>query len=270
MAQSTTEMYGEDGASSRPDANRAISTIERRATDGSLALLGGGAMFAWALRTSRKRRGRAALLALASLAVLGIGLRRRRSGRRPDPVETGADVRLDEEGAEEVSDEAQGERDRDLGAGRNADESRSVYQSDTEPNPRGMSDRSDVETDDAGEIDFVEGKEPGTHREPHLEDEDAHDTRLHPESDDEPTEVDLSESAMADEASEAAGPQPEQAYPAREGTDPEPTSDEAPERVDEGTTAPADSDTGERQTGDEPQERHDGSEEAADEPDQSS
>ncbi|WP_097379352.1 hypothetical protein [Natrinema ejinorense] len=44
---------------------------------------------------------------------------------------------------------------------------------------------------------------------------------------------------MADEASEATGSHPEQEYPAREGTDPEPTSEKAPERVSEGAVAPA-------------------------------
>lgn len=151
-------------------------------------------------------------------------------------VQTGKDARRDEEGNKEVSDEAFAET-RDIGAQRDADESSSVYQSESEPNPRGMSDRDDARGDEGEDVDFVEGKDPESHRETHLEDQTAHDTRLHPDDDDQ-TEVDLSESAMADEASEAAGPHPEQAYPAREGTDPEPTSANAPERVGEGAVAP--------------------------------
>jgi hypothetical protein len=118
-------------------------------------------------------------------------------------------------------------------------------------NPRGVSERSDVEADAEGDSVFVTDKEPGTHRATHLEDETAHDPRLHPEDSDEPTEVDLSETAMADEVSEAAGPHPEQAFPTQEGTDPEPTADEAPERVSEGPNA-SDGGPGEKENGDDP------------------
>jgi hypothetical protein len=196
-------------------------------------MLTGGAVLAWSLGRRRARRGRTALQALAGVALLGIGWRRR-AERRADGIETGEDVGRTEEGEKRTSDEAYAETNRDLGAQRNADESASVYQSDVEPNPRGMSDRADLQRDEGGDVDFVEGKAPET-RGTHLEAEGARDTRLHSEHEDERTEVDLSEAAMADEASEAAGPRPEQAYPAREGTDPEPISDEAPPRVGEVT-----------------------------------
>ncbi|GAB3670228.1 hypothetical protein GCM10028856_19700 [Halopiger thermotolerans] len=214
-------------------------------------MLAGGATLASALTRVRKTKGRATatVLALAGAGLVALGARQRGTDRGGDTVETGADARRDEDGDKRVSDEAYAEAEADLGAQRNADESASVYQSasvsETEPNPRGMSDRSDVDADEQGDeegdLRFVEGEQADPHRETHLEDETAHDTRLHPESDDEPTEIDLSEAAMADEASEAAGPHPEQSYPAREGTDPEPTSAKAPERTGEGAVAPADS-----------------------------
>lgn len=231
LTNDTETSRGED-ASSETKASRFASTIGKRGRDGSAAALAGGAGLALSLATIRRSKGRAALLALGSAALLAAGARQRRAEAG---VETDADARR---GEKKISDEAHADAVQNLGAERNADESRGVYQSETEPNPRGVSDRSDVETDDGGEIDFVEGEQPEAHRETHLEDENAHDVRLHPDSDDERTEVDLSEAAMADEASEAAGPHPEQSYPAREGTDPEPTSDEAPGRVGEGAVAP--------------------------------
>jgi hypothetical protein len=66
---------------------------------------------------------------------------------------------------------------------------------------------------------------------------------------------------MADEASEAAGPQPEQTYPAQEGTDPEPTAAEAPERVSE--EAERDGPTSEAATDEESGSESDDSEEQA-------
>lgn len=237
LTNDTETSRGED-ASSETKASRFASTIEKRGRDGSAAALAGSAGLAWSLATLRRSKGRAALLALASVGLLGAGARQRRAEHTEGGVETDADARRTERGEKKISDEAHADAVQNLGAERNADESRGVQQSETELNPRGVSDRSDVETDDGGEIDFVEGEQPEAHRETHLEDEDDHDVRLHPDSDDERTEVDLSEAAMADEASEAAGPHPEQSYPTREGTDPEPTSDEAPDRVGEGAVAP--------------------------------
>lgn len=196
-------------------------------------------MLAVTARRMRNDAGRATLPALAGVVLLGVGSRQRRDRRRKDGVETGPDARRTEGGEKVVSDEAHAEATRDLGAQRNADESRSVYQSETEPNPRGMSDRADVQMDDGGDVDFVEGREPGRRAETHLEDE--RDTRLDSE-DGEQVEVDLSVATMADEASEAAGPYPEQAYPAHEGTDPEPKSEEAPPRANVGADSATDPD----------------------------
>lgn len=236
MSELTSETSGDADARTRSTANQAISTLQRRGRDGSIALLAGGTLLLRAIRAARIRKRRSAVLALAASALVGIGVRQRRASRRAERIPTGADAERDEMGDKAVSDAAWAER-RDLGAGRDADESASVYQSASEPNPRGVSDRADAQADEGGDVDFVEGKEPATHRETHLEDEDAHDTRLHP--DDGQTEVDLSTASMADEASEAAGPHPEQAYPAQEGTDPEPTSEDAPPRVGEGAATPA-------------------------------
>jgi hypothetical protein len=193
MTDHSGESPGDVPTGSRSTPNRVRSTVQRRAGDGSLAFLAGAASLAWAIGAVRRREGRAAVLTLTGLALLGVGARQRRATRRADGVETGADARRDE---------AEG----------------------------------------GGDVDFVEGKQPATHRESHAGDETASDPRLHTGSDAERTEVDLSSAAVADEASEAAGPHPEQAYPAREGTDPEPLSEEAPPRVGQGAVAPGDTD----------------------------
>lgn len=239
MSTETTETSEGGAAGPGSDGNRAVSTAERLARDGRPVTLAGAALLGWLLQGRRERGPRSGLLALLSVGLLGLGLRQRRTAQAADAVETEADVRRDERGNKAVSDEAHVEAASDLGAGRNADEEATVYESGGEFNPRGTADGADLARDDGGDVDFVDGKEPGTYRETDLPDESAHDTRLNQERDRDRTEVDLSRASLADEASEAAGPQPEQAYPAREGTDPEPASDEAPPRLGQGAVAPA-------------------------------
>lgn len=263
MSSTTTENAEDAASSSRSTATRVISTIEERATDGSLAVLAGGATFGLALRTVRRSKARAALLVLAAAGLVGLGARQLRDEGAEADAETGADARRDEAGEKRVSDSAHAQGQQAIGAGRTADETRSVSRSEAEPNPRGVSDRDDVETDEANDVDFVEGSESGAGRKPHLENETAHDPRLHPDSDDEPTRIDLSETAMADEASEATGPQPEQAYPAQEGTDPEPSAAKAPERVGDGAAEPDESDGGDRSPEDEGGDTHEGADDAS-------
>lgn len=242
MSTTSPETADDAASSFRATATRVISTVEERVTDGSLAVLAGGATFGLALRAIRRSKVRATLLALAAAGLVGLGVRQLRDAVTEADVETGADARHDESGEKQVSDSAHAQSQQAIGAGRTADETRSTDQSETEPNPRGMSDREDVESDDTGAIDFETGTDPESGRKTHLEDDDAHDPRLHPEDDGETTEIDLSEAAMADEASEATGPHSEQAFPAQEGTDPEPSAANAPERTGEGAVAPGDLD----------------------------
>lgn len=189
-------------------------------------------MVVWALKTFRKSKVRATLLVLACCTVFGIGIRQRRVTRETGGIETGGDIQPDTDDETNVSGGVLAEDERDLDVQRNADESHEGYQSETESDPRGVSDESDAQTDDEGDVDFIEGKEPGDHQETNL-DESTHDTRLHSKRDDDRTEADLPEAMVADEASESAGPHPEQAYPTRDGTDPEPTPEEASEWIDQ-------------------------------------
>jgi hypothetical protein len=233
---------------------RATSRFGKWSRDGSLATVAGGATLLWAARTIRKSAGRGTLLALAGAALIGVGRRQRRGDRGEHAGESGITLSLDEDGEAEAdeqdeerfSDDAHVQGSGDLGAGRNADESESGAQSTGEAedvNPRGVADDEALEQDDGGEFDFVAGEDSATHQEPHLDEEVDQDPRVD-DGDDagKPTEIDLSEASMADESSEAAGPQPEQAFPTMEGTDPEPQSAEAPPRSNEGMESAEESD----------------------------
>lgn len=146
---------------------------------------------------------------LIGAALLGIGLRQRRSTE--DASTAGEDMQSGPGiGIKETADDAHTARERD-----------DVLHQD-ETNPRGVTGEPDVETvtePDEGDIQFtVEGEEPRS--KPSLDDE----VRTDPRSDksDESVEIDLSETSMADEASEATGPTPEQAEPAQvEDTEPD-------------------------------------------------
>lgn len=264
MSPHDTSTAGDDA---RSRADRVPPTIENRSRDGSLATAAGGAMLLWAATRLRESARKAALPALAGVALIGIGWRQRRGGQGEDAHDAGVEVSLEDD-EERVSDDAHVEATQDLGAGRVADESRASGESETEPNPRGTAGGDDVQERDAGNFEFVDGREPGTDEEPHLDDEQ--DPRLDDEGgaerEDESTEIDLSDTATADEASEAAGPQPEQAFPASEGTDPEPQAERAPPRDNEQAVSSADSSPDES-AGDE--ESHNGDDESTEMNDES-
>lgn len=252
MTAQLTETSEREESDDGSAADRIISAVRRRGLSGPVATFLGGVTLLRTLTGPRTNRARQAARLAVGGALFAVGLRRLRAERtgERDGTDGAASAGGSESGESEVSDDAHAEANQDLGAQRVADERGSVYQSETEPNPRGMTDRDDVEEaqDQEGDVHFVEGEQPEAHRETHLEDDDAHDTRLHPDSDDESTEVDLSEAAMADEISEAAGPHPEQSYPSQEGTDPEPTSPDAPERVGEGAVAQTGPESGDEDT----------------------
>jgi hypothetical protein len=212
-----------------------------------VAALAGGILLAGAAWTARRDRRRAGVLALGGGALLGVGIRQRRTEdgtsvasdeatERDGPEPTGADAV-----ASDVSAEARSHRER----------SDVLHQSET--NPRGVSGEPDVESvtaPDEGDVQFTteQDADEATPK-PHLDGE-TEDTRLRDadalETRGDHVDINLSDAAMADEASEATGPTDEQSYPAREGTDPEPTSEKAPERYGEGAVANDDADTADR------------------------
>lgn len=192
------------GQDLRSRAKQVGSTVTKHGRSGSIAAVVGGVLLASSLRTMRRNRGRATLQALAGAALVGFGLRQRRS-----------------------------RSDRSAGT-----------------NPRGVSGEPDVETEtdpDEGRVQFTDEQDDEPRQRPHIE-EGPEDPRYHEEEDDE-VDIDLSEAAMADEASEATGPAPEQAQPAEtEGTEPEPTAEEdaSHEQADQpGTASGADTESDE-------------------------
>ena len=196
--------------------------------------LSGVLLLVAAARTAGEDRRRAAAFGLAGGALLGVWFRREAGDgpTTPDPA-----------ASEDVSAEAAAHRE----------QSKVLHQSET--NPRGTSGEPDVEREtdpDEGDVQFTTDQQEEQGPKPSLSEEaDVEDPRRPGDGDDDHVEVDLSEAAMADEASEATGPTTEQAYPSMEGTDPEPSSPEAPEQDGEGVATNPGPVPGEDERGDE-------------------
>lgn len=196
-------------------ATELISTARNRDRPGSTAVVAGGTLLVRALRTFRRNRRRAAIQALIGGALVAFGLRQSRSASETAP-DRGATSSVTTGGSgESMVDKARSAADRiGIGSG--------------DVNPRGVSNEPDVETKtdpDEGPVQFRTDQDAGPRSKPHLDGAGADDPRRHEEDDE--VDVDISDAALADEASEATGPDPEQAQPAStEGTEPEPTPEE--------------------------------------------
>lgn len=231
MATDNTEPFGDeepqreqrdDERDLQADAKRVASTVRERDSNGTVSILAGVTLLAWTLRTASRSKARAALMGLAGAALLKRGVGKRGSSDdssfdRMDSFET------DDYGTAE-SDETN-EDESDVSDEAHAHRQQSDVLNQSETNPRGTSGEPDVESEtdsDEGSIQFTDDQNDGPRSEPHLDEEGPHDPRM--EDDDDEVEVDLSEASMADEASEAVGPTPEQSQPSStEGTEPEPT-----------------------------------------------
>lgn len=205
--------------------------MRSRGQRGSTAMFAGGTLLARAARTMRRNRRRAAVQALIGGALIAFGLGRRRSSNEtPSPGETGSPGTAGG-GEKTMADRARSAAER-VGIG------------DDDVNPRGVSNEPDVATKtdpDEGPVQFDTDQDAGPRSKPHLDGASADDPRRHEEEDE--VDIDISEAALADEASEATGPDPEQAQPAStEGTEPEPTPEEDVSHVQ----ADVPSETGER------------------------
>lgn len=191
----------------------AATSVAEHSKDGSVALLAGGTLLVRAIR-SRRKRGRAVLQALLGVGLVGFGLRQRRSEESIVPT---ADIEPTDRGETGTSEERA-----------------ESHQPDA--NPRGTSGEPDVETEtapDEGSVQFDEDQTEGERSGPQLDEPSAGDPRL---DEAEPTEVDLSDASLADEASEAAGPTAEQAQPTQtDETEPErsPPEDASTTQTDE-------------------------------------
>jgi len=197
----------------------AVSAASEGTRGATLSLAGGGVLLVAALRSLVRGKARAIPLGLAGAGLVRYGLGTRRSSEEEAPTfePTTEAVESGTEG-KETSDEAS------AAAGRTED----LDVDETGDIP----DEADLGEESGGgsRVEFTED-EPGDPDEPRtkpdLEDDDAADPRRTGDDADEPAEIDLSQSAMAEEASEAAGPSPEQAQPTQtDATEPEETSEE--------------------------------------------
>jgi len=227
MATSETHERQESGGMGTNARSRAKRAVTGYGRDGSLAMLAGAGLLVRALGGG----GRRALQALGGLALIGVGVWQRRSGGPTESTDATA-AGGTETSTQDRVDEGRGD---ETAAG---------------ANPRGtVGDPEVASNPDEGDVQFVDGRDAGERSspspdsssprrdaeprpKPDLDESAPEDPRR---NDGDPKTVDLSEASLADEASEATGPSPEQAYPALEGTDPEPMSEKAPQRYGEAT-----------------------------------
>lgn len=247
-----------DGPSRADGAGRTVRKLSR---NGSIAAVAGGTLLARALRSPR-RASRAVVQGAAGAALVALGVRQWR--RRRSSEADGLAVQVEDHEAS-ASDEAAVSSE----ATAHAERSDVVHQDET--NPRGTSGEPEVETEtgpDEGSVQFTTEGASEPRAEPDLGGDAPEDPRLDDPDDvgdgadadgadevgdgadtaggdDGAVEVDLSEASMADEASEATGPAPEQAQPtSTEETEPEPTPDEDASHVDSDVSDGPDGETG--------------------------
>ena len=196
----------------------AVSMASEATRGATLSLAGGGVLLVAALRSLVRGKARAIPLGLAGAGMIRYGLGKRRSSEDEAPTfEPSTDAVESGTAGKETTDEAS------AAAGRAED----VDVDETGEIPA----EAELDEEEGGSrVEFTED-EPGDREaprpKPDLEDDDASDPRRTDDDADEPAEIDLSQSAMAEEASEAAGPSPEQAQPSQtDATEPEETPEE--------------------------------------------
>ncbi|WP_436345749.1 hypothetical protein [Natronorubrum sp. FCH18a] len=183
-----------------------------------LPLLGGGVLLLSALRSLKRGQFRAIPAGAVGAGLLSYGLRNRRSTEATTFEPDTAEIEGGTEG-KETSDQASAAAERnDSGRTSQIDTSGDIHES-AQLGDEGETGSRIEFTDDA------EQDEPRTKPE-HVGDEE--DPRRNTDDDnDEPVEIDVSDTAMAEEASEATGPDPEQAQPSQtDATEPEETPEE--------------------------------------------
>ncbi|AEH38463.1 hypothetical protein [Halopiger xanaduensis] len=201
---------------------------------GTLSLAGGGLLLLSALRSAGRGQLRAIPKGIAAAGLLGYGLGKRDSdGDVGLQSSTGLGLRADDEddsstfeptSVEDVESGSNGKETSDAAAAA-ANRPDLSQQSEMDPETGEIEESPIIDADEDGgsEIEFTEDAD-GSKGDLEAEDDDP---RRDTADDDEPLEIDVSDSAMADEPSEAAGPTAEQAQPTQtDSTEPEETPDE--------------------------------------------
>ena len=203
------------------------STLAADGRLGPIALLAGGGLLARAIRSATRSRRRAATQGLFGAALIGVALRRRRSAAE---TEAGVDELLG--GASGADAAVEKTVSDDAAAARERHDVRNQQRAESGSNPRGVSEplADDASTAaDEGDVRFTtDGEEPRS--KPDLD--GPTDPRYRGDEGD-GVEIDLSEASLADEASEATGPAPEQSQPVQtEDTEPESSPPEDPSHTE--------------------------------------
>lgn len=210
-----------------------------------LPVLGGGLLLLSALRSLVRGQFRAIPAGAVGAGLLSYGLRNRRS-IGPETFEPSMEEIEGGTDGKETSDQASAAAERnDSGRASQIDAEGEIDES-AQLGDEGETGSRIEFTDDA------EGDEPRTKPE-HAGDEE--DPRRDTDDDDDTVEVDVSDTAMAEEVAEATGPDPEQAQPSQtDATEPEETPeedasdmkvdpDEESDSTDDETEADADDET---------------------------
>ncbi|OLZ39687.1 hypothetical protein A6E15_01225 [Natrinema saccharevitans] len=217
--ESIDELPGLEDPEELADAASGLAAASDALGGGTLPVLGGGLLLAAAVRSLAANRRRAVPLAVAGGALAGYGLRRRRSSAE------GGDVPDVEEGTEgkDVSDAA-GAAAESVDSGRESE-----IEGDGEIADPGMDDPADS----GSRIEFTDEPDEDPSRSgPDLGSDEGEPRR---ETGTDEVEVDVSDTAMADETSEATGPDPTQAQPTQTAdTEPEasPAEDDSEMKVE--------------------------------------
>ncbi|PGF16433.1 hypothetical protein CP556_10085 [Natrinema sp. CBA1119] len=208
---------------------------------GTLPLIGGGLALVAAIRSMAANRRRAIPLAIVGTGLVGFGLSKRGSSGEPATETDVPDVEAGTDG-KETADEAGAAAER-VDSGRESE-----IQSDGDISAEPGIDDAD---DSSSEIDFTE--EPDEDESRSRPDLGADEEEPRRKTDTDGVEVDVSDSAMADETSEATGPDPTQAQPTQtEDTEPEesPADDASHMKVDPPDADESDSETNETDAAD--------------------
>ncbi|AGB37992.1 hypothetical protein [Natronococcus occultus] len=196
------------------DAAREIAGESAR--DGRLAVVSGGLMLLSTLRSVARGQLRAIPKAAIGAGLVGIGLRQRQAA---EPTTFEPDLEEVEDGTDgkETSDQAAAAAERP-DAGQES-------QIDADGDVDEEAQLGEAADDDEGEIEFTDDPEDEEPRTKPDADTGTEDPRR--DTDGETTEVDVSDTAMAEETAEATGPDPEQAQPAQtDAIEPEETPEE--------------------------------------------
>ncbi|MFC4542981.1 MSCRAMM family adhesin SdrC [Halosolutus amylolyticus] len=210
---------GMEQLADREELDSPLNSAIAAATGGSrteaLALAGGGLVLLSGIRSLARGQRRGLLKGVVGAGLIGIGLRQRRSDDRStfepstDEIDGGTEGKEISDAAHAAAERPDSGRESQIDASGEIDDSAQLGD----------------EGDTGSRIEFTDdGDESESHPKPGLDGDDEDPRR---DTDDDSVTIDVSDSAMAEEMSEATGPDPEQAQPTQtDAIEPEETPEE--------------------------------------------